>query len=88
MLYGSRKYKFEVDIWSVGCILMEIAAGEPLFNGKSEIEQIALMARFLGDPCPENWPSVVNMPDYNKINFNTIKPKTVEEISQEWSVSR
>jgi serine/threonine protein kinase len=35
MLFGDRQYKYEADIWSVGCILMEIATGEPLFNGKS-----------------------------------------------------
>lgn len=35
MLFGFRKYKYEVDIWSVGCIIMELAVGEPLFNSKS-----------------------------------------------------
>jgi serine/threonine protein kinase len=35
MLFGDRQYKYEADIWSVGCILIEIATGEPLFNGKS-----------------------------------------------------
>lgn len=67
---------------------MEIAVGEPLFNSKSEIEQISMIAQFLGDPCPKNWPSVVKMPDYQKITFKTIAPKTVEDICKEWSISR
>lgn len=37
MLFGSRKYKYEVDVWSLGCILVEIATGEQLFAGKSEL---------------------------------------------------
>ena len=37
MLFGSRNYQYEVDIWSLGCILMELACGEPLFPGKSEL---------------------------------------------------
>lgn len=35
MLFGSRNYQYEVDVWSLGCILMELACGEPLFPGKS-----------------------------------------------------
>jgi hypothetical protein len=41
----------------------------------------------LGDPSVENWPSVVKMPDYQKINFKKISPKTPEQIAEEWSVS-
>jgi serine/threonine protein kinase len=35
MLYGSRNYQYEVDIWAIGCILMELATGQPYFDGKS-----------------------------------------------------
>lgn len=45
------------------------------------------MAQLLGDPSPINWPSVIKMPDFNKINFKSMKPKTAEEIAEEWSVS-
>lgn len=44
MLYGSREYKFEVDVWSLGCILMEFACGQVYFDGKSEIEQLSMIA--------------------------------------------
>lgn len=82
MLYGCRNYLHEADIWSTGCILMELATGCPLFGGKSEIEQLSLIAKFLGDPSPANWPSVAKMPDYQKINFKPMPPKTALEISE------
>lgn len=88
MLYGCRNYLHEADIWSTGCILMELATGCPLFGGKSEIEQLSLIAKFLGDPSPVNWPTVVKMPDYQKINFKPMPPKTAEEIAEEWCVSQ
>lgn len=31
LLYGSRKYSFPVDLWSVGCIIAEMVNGSPLF---------------------------------------------------------
>lgn len=38
LLFRKKFYSFEVDIWSAGCLLAEMALGEPLFNGESEIE--------------------------------------------------
>lgn len=75
MLFGSRIYKYEVDVWSLGCILFELATGEQLFPGKSELEQIALISNFIGDPSVKNWPSIVNFHDYGKINFIEKAPK-------------
>lgn len=38
LLYRKKFYSFEVDIWAMGCLLAELALGEALFNGDSEIE--------------------------------------------------
>ncbi|KAF5329588.1 hypothetical protein D9619_009426 [Psilocybe cf. subviscida] len=41
VLLGSRHYSTAIDMWSVGCILAEMAMqGTPLFPGDSEIDQI------------------------------------------------
>ena len=36
--FRKRVYSQEVDMWSLGCLLAEMARGEPLFVGESEIE--------------------------------------------------
>ena len=37
VLLGSKIYSTGVDIWSMGCILFELAHRKPLFYGESEI---------------------------------------------------
>lgn len=31
MLFRKNVYAFEVDLWSLGCLMAELALGEPLF---------------------------------------------------------
>ena len=40
LLFGTKKYSTEIDMWSVGCIMAELLLKEPLFQGKSEIDQL------------------------------------------------
>jgi serine/threonine protein kinase len=47
-LFRKKHYSFEVDIWATGCLLAEVALGEALFNGDSEIEQLFKIFKFTG----------------------------------------
>ncbi|OXG15079.1 cyclin-dependent kinase 1 [Cryptococcus neoformans Ze90-1] len=40
VLLGSRHYSTAIDMWSVGCIVAEMATRQPLFPGDSEIDEI------------------------------------------------
>jgi cyclin-dependent kinase 1 len=40
VLLGCTRYSMPVDIWSVGCILVEMADRKPIFHGDSEIDQL------------------------------------------------
>jgi serine/threonine protein kinase len=35
-----HKYDVSIDMWSLGCILVEMHVGEPLFGGTDEFDQV------------------------------------------------
>ncbi|RXG51582.1 Cyclin-dependent kinase 11B, partial [Armadillidium vulgare] len=40
LLLGTKEYSCPIDVWSVGCIFGELLGMEPMFPGKSEIDQL------------------------------------------------
>jgi len=69
LLYGGHKYGPEIDVWSLGCILAEMVKGEALFPGNSDIIQLCLIQNILGTPDQDQWPEVLQLPDYGKLIF-------------------
>ena len=43
-------YTVAIDVWSLGCILVEMHTGEPLFSGQDEGDQIVKIYELLGAP--------------------------------------
>ena len=41
-------YTVAIDVWSLGCILVEMHTGEPLFSGQDEGDQIVKIYELLG----------------------------------------
>jgi len=50
LLLNCSEYTAAIDIWSVGCIFMEILKREPLFPGSNYVEQLKLITEFIGSP--------------------------------------
>ena len=71
---GSRKYSTPVDIWSVGCILAEMANGRPLITGTSESDQLDRIFRTFGTPTIQEYPGMVDLPEYNPQNMARYPP--------------
>ncbi|XP_039031551.1 mitogen-activated protein kinase 9-like [Hibiscus syriacus] len=44
------KYTPAIDMWSIGCVFVEIVTGKPLFPGKNVVHQLDLLADMLGTP--------------------------------------
>ncbi|XP_076168528.1 cyclin-dependent kinase 20 isoform X2 [Ptiloglossa arizonensis] len=69
LLYGARYYTSAIDMWSIGCIFGELLNKSPLFPGETDIEQLAIVLKYLGSPTSETWPELNTLPDFNKITF-------------------
>ena len=48
LLLGNGYYGPEMDYWAIGCIMGELADGDPLFPGEDEIDQIVCIMKILG----------------------------------------
>lgn len=55
MLLGSPNYTKSVDMWAIGCILIETMIRKPLFPGKSTKNQVQLVLELLGLPSKEEF---------------------------------
>lgn len=74
ILLGSQDYGTPVDIWSVGCVLVELITGEVLCPGDKESRQIELIYEKCGTPDLLTWPEAEK---YRY--FSEMKPKVYIE---------
>eukprot|EP00268_Persea_americana_P004512 TRINITY_DN1143_c0_g1_i8.p1 TRINITY_DN1143_c0_g1~~TRINITY_DN1143_c0_g1_i8.p1 ORF type:complete len:801 (+),score=194.10 TRINITY_DN1143_c0_g1_i8:811-3213(+) len=68
LLLGAKQYSTAIDMWSLGCIMAELLAKEPLFSGKTEFDQLDKIFRILGTPSEKIWPGFAKLPGV-KVNF-------------------
>ena len=66
ILLGSTNYNMSVDMWSVGCIFIEILLQTPPFTALVEKELFFQINEQLGAIRENNFPGVSNLPLYEK----------------------
>ncbi|XP_033229165.1 cyclin-dependent kinase-like 4 isoform X1 [Belonocnema kinseyi] len=54
LLVGDTQYGTPVDVWAIGCVFAELVRGEALWPGKSDVDQLYLIRRTLGDLLPRH----------------------------------
>lgn len=74
-------WSFECDVWSCGCVLMELVLGRALFNVRDDRSHLAMMETVLGNPMPEflahehrqckTSEDVLLMPDSTRVDYST-----------------
>ncbi|XP_063847761.1 LOW QUALITY PROTEIN: cyclin-dependent kinase 11B-like [Scylla paramamosain] len=69
LLLGAKQYSTHIDVWSVGCIFGELLGMEPMFPGKSEIDQLNKIFKDLGTPSDKIWPGYNQLPLVKKTQF-------------------
>ncbi|XP_059054339.1 cyclin-dependent kinase 11B [Achroia grisella] len=69
LLLCCKEYSTHIDMWSVGCIFGEFISMNPLFPGKSEIDQLNRIFKDLGTPSESLWPGYNELPAVQKMTF-------------------
>ncbi|CAN7023955.1 unnamed protein product, partial [Brassica rapa subsp. trilocularis] len=79
LLLGATEYGPAVDMWSVACLFAELLNGEPIFPGKTEIDQLKKIYELCGSPDENNWPGVSEMPLYERFKPSLpLKSRVIE----------
>eukprot|EP00245_Coleochaete_scutata_P009392 TRINITY_DN3079_c0_g2_i1.p1 TRINITY_DN3079_c0_g2~~TRINITY_DN3079_c0_g2_i1.p1 ORF type:complete len:405 (+),score=69.55 TRINITY_DN3079_c0_g2_i1:256-1470(+) len=50
LLLNCQRYTAAIDVWSVGCIFMELLNRQPLFPGRDYVHQLRLITELIGSP--------------------------------------
>ncbi|XP_046964532.1 cyclin-dependent kinase 11B isoform X1 [Vanessa cardui] len=69
LLLCCKEYSTPIDMWSVGCIFAEFITMNPLFPGKSEVDQLNRIFKDLGTPSELLWPGYKELPAVQKMTF-------------------
>ena len=78
LIFGATEYTNAVDIWSIGCVIGELVANEPLFPGESSVDQIVEIIKILGTPSSLQIKKM--NPEYKEYKFPIIKSFTWSQI--------
>ncbi|CAG8532384.1 6913_t:CDS:10 [Diversispora eburnea] len=85
LCWGATNYGPEIDLWSVGCMMMELTTRKLLFPGWDEISQLEMIFKLMGAPSTSEWPEMVDLPLYATINFPESKSCFREKYSNDLS---
>lgn len=61
VLLGSRHYNTSIDIWSIGCIMVEMINMRPIFPGNSEPDELKRIFKVMGTPSIDKWPGLADL---------------------------
>lgn len=74
LLMGSHCYGPEIDMWSAGCILVELLTNNYLFAGANEADQLDMIFQVFGTPDERIWPGVTQLPGWGLVESGKHHP--------------
>jgi len=69
LLLSTTDYGKGVDMWGLGCIVGELTDGQPLFAGKSDIDQLCVIQKILGPLTSQQMERCLELSDFKGMNF-------------------
>ncbi len=77
ILLGQSRYDYGIDVWSFGCIAIELLTHRPAFPGDFDIDQLYKIFKNFGTPDETTWPGCNTLPywkpSFPKWKFNGFK---------------
>lgn len=63
LLVGDVQYGTPVDVWAIGCVFAELIRGTALWPGRSDVDQLYLIRKTIGDLLPRHH-TIFNQNEY------------------------
>ncbi|XP_050006262.1 cyclin-dependent kinase-like 2 [Alexandromys fortis] len=80
LLVGDVKYGKAVDVWAIGCLVIEMLMGQPLFPGESDIDQLHHIMTCLGNLIPRHQELFYKNPVFAGVRLPEIKDIETEPL--------
>ncbi|XP_048476472.1 dual specificity tyrosine-phosphorylation-regulated kinase 1B isoform X1 [Rhincodon typus] len=81
-------YDLAIDMWSLGCILVEMHTGEPLFSGSNEVDQMNKIVEVVGIPPSHMLEQAPKARKYfEKLSDGLWAIKKVKDVKKEYKVA-
>ncbi|KAJ6638869.1 Cyclin-dependent kinase-like 1 [Pseudolycoriella hygida] len=78
LLVGDTQYGTPVDVWAIGCVFAELLRGEALWPGRSDVDQLYLIRKTLGELLPRHL-TIFNQNEYFR-GVTLPVPATIEPL--------
>uniref|UniRef100_A0A6G1SIN3 cyclin-dependent kinase n=1 Tax=Aceria tosichella TaxID=561515 RepID=A0A6G1SIN3_9ACAR len=76
LLVGDIYYDIKIDIWAIGCVTAELMRGEPLWPGKTDLDQLCLIKSSLGQLTPEQSHNLLTRGLYEQVKIDRVLRQT------------
>ena len=80
LIFGCTRYNCLVDVWSAGCILVEMVTHQTLFRAGNNIDQLVEIIKVLGTPSGEEIKEMNPDCDLEKYKFPKISGVSWEKV--------
>ncbi|KAJ5744820.1 hypothetical protein N7533_009690 [Penicillium manginii] len=85
VLFGYRGYGTGLDQWAAGCVVAEaltVGHGQLFDSGPigSDLSLIFSIFKALGTPDEKNWPEILKLPDWGKVEFHPLPSQSWDDI--------
>jgi cyclin-dependent kinase 7 len=80
LFLGSRHYGGCVDIWSVACVMAELAKRDFFIPSQTDIEHISKITDIFGIPTEQDWPGISKL-SFWEVSFKAAAPTRPKPLS-------